>query len=98
MDLGVGSFIFAQGVASALPLIKEPDHLSKRIWPKILTSMKKTSPLLLLALTRLLLVKGTDYPGVRTPISYSMYRPKSSLNRIMLQNMGRIGISSLLSP
>ncbi|KIM24843.1 hypothetical protein M408DRAFT_331516 [Serendipita vermifera MAFF 305830] len=63
MDLGVGSFIFAQGVASALPLIKEPDHLSKRIGPKVLASLKKTSPLLLLGLVRLVLVKSTDYPG-----------------------------------
>lgn len=36
--------------------------------------MKKTSPLLLLALTRLLLVKGTDYPGVRIVVPYLMYR------------------------
>jgi hypothetical protein len=65
MDLGVGSFIFAQGVASALPLLKDPDHLSGSIIPKVLASVKKTSPLLLIGMIRLILVKGTDYPGVR---------------------------------
>ncbi|PVF95049.1 hypothetical protein CPB86DRAFT_788429 [Serendipita vermifera] len=63
MDLGVGSFVFAQGVASALPLLKDPDHLSGSIIPKVLTSVKKTSPLILIGIIRLILVKGTDYPG-----------------------------------
>ncbi|KAG8819578.1 Glucosaminyl phosphatidylinositol (GlcN-PI) nositol acylation protein [Serendipita sp. 399] len=63
MDLGVGSFIFAQGVASALPLLKDPKHLSTPWAPKVLNSIKKTSPLLFLGLVRLILVKATDYPG-----------------------------------
>ncbi|KAG8840298.1 Glucosaminyl phosphatidylinositol (GlcN-PI) nositol acylation protein, partial [Serendipita sp. 411] len=63
MDLGVGSFIFAQGVASALPILKDPHHLSAPLIPKVLNSITKTSPLLFLGLVRLILVKATDYPG-----------------------------------
>lgn len=64
MDIGVGSFIFAQGVTSSLPLLKDPNHLTGSIIPKIITSIRKTAPLLLLGLFRLILVKSTDYPGV----------------------------------
>jgi phosphatidylinositol glycan class W len=66
MDMGVGAFVFAQGVASALPLLRDPNHLSGWIVPKVLRSVQKTSPLILLGLIRLLLVKSTDYPGVRS--------------------------------
>lgn len=69
MDLGVGSFIFAQGVTSSLPLLKDPNHLTGSIIPKIMTSIRKTSPLIVLGLVRLILVKVTDYPGVR-PFNY----------------------------
>lgn len=63
MDVGVGSFVFAQGVASALPLLKTPDYLTAALWPKVYTSARKSSPLIALGLVRLLLVKATDYPG-----------------------------------
>ena len=88
MDLGVGSFIFAQGVASALPLIKDTDHLSKRIGPKIWASLRKTSPLLLLALVRLVLVKGTDYPGVCILVVPSIAASKLTLEQEHISEYG----------
>lgn len=62
MDLGVGSFVFSQGIVSALPLIKDPQYLKAPMLPKIFTTIRKCSPLLLLGVIRTLSVKGTDYP------------------------------------
>src|ERR1700742_92490 len=62
MDLGVGSFVFSQGLVSAIPLVKDINHLVRPIGPKVTTSIKKIAPLLVLGLIRLILVKGTDYP------------------------------------
>jgi phosphatidylinositol glycan class W len=65
MDLGVGSFVFSQGLVSALPLVKDINHLVRPLGPKLRTSVKKVIPVLALGLIRLLLVKGSEYP-VRT--------------------------------
>ncbi|KZT26017.1 GWT1-domain-containing protein, partial [Neolentinus lepideus HHB14362 ss-1] len=62
MDLGVGSFVFAQGLVSAIPLLKDPSHLSQPMIPKIATVLRKIWPILALGLIRVILVKGTDYP------------------------------------
>jgi len=62
MDMGVGSFVFSQGIASALPLIKTPSHLASPVLPKILRAMRRSLPVILLGLVRVLLVKGTEYP------------------------------------
>ncbi|CAE7131728.1 unnamed protein product [Rhizoctonia solani] len=62
MDLGVGSFVFSQGVVSAVPIIKNPGLLRTPLLPKVLTASKKVIPLLLLGLIRVLAVKGTEYP------------------------------------
>ncbi|KAH9848063.1 GWT1-domain-containing protein [Lenzites betulinus] len=62
MDLGVGSFVFSQGIVSAIPLLKKPGHLTQPLLPKLTTVMRKCAPVLLLGLLRTLSVKGTEYP------------------------------------
>ncbi|KAJ4491171.1 GWT1-domain-containing protein [Lentinula edodes] len=62
MDIGVGSFVFSGGIASAIPLIKTPSHLAAPTFPKMLRAMRKSLPIILLGLVRVLLVKGTEYP------------------------------------
>ncbi|KAF5389291.1 hypothetical protein D9757_003397 [Collybiopsis confluens] len=62
MDIGVGSFVFAQGIASAIPLIRTPSHLASPLPPKIFSAVRKSLPIIILGLIRVLLVKGTEYP------------------------------------
>ncbi|KIL66037.1 hypothetical protein M378DRAFT_161257 [Amanita muscaria Koide BX008] len=62
MDLGVGSFVFSQGVVSALPILKHPNYLTSPFFPKLLSTTRKTFPIIVLGLIRVLLVKATDYP------------------------------------
>ncbi|KAJ7226804.1 hypothetical protein GGX14DRAFT_555388 [Mycena pura] len=62
MDLGVGSFVFSNGVVSAIPLIKNPRYLQAPLFPKLRTVVRKTLPIIALGVIRVLLVKGTDYP------------------------------------
>jgi phosphatidylinositol glycan class W len=62
MDLGVGSFVFSQGVVSAIPIIKNPGILTSPLLPKVLATARRVVPLLLLGLVRVLAVKGTEYP------------------------------------
>ena len=62
MDLGVGSFVFSQGLISALPVLRNPSYLSAPLIPKILSVTRKVLPLLALGLIRVLVVKGTEYP------------------------------------
>ena len=62
MDLGVGSFVFSQGLVSAIPIVKDPTYLLAPLRPKIYTAIRKVWPILGLGLIRVLLVKGTEYP------------------------------------
>lgn len=62
MDLGVGSFVFSQGIVSAIPLLKDPAYLNAPLKPKLLSVTRKTLPVIFLGLVRVLLVKGTEYP------------------------------------
>jgi phosphatidylinositol glycan class W len=62
MDLGVGSFVFSNGVVSAIPLLKDPTHLSAPLLPKVSAVVRKTLPIIALGAVRVLLVKGTEYP------------------------------------
>ena len=62
MDIGVGSFVFSQGVISAIPLLKDPAYLLAPALPKIVTVCKKVLPLLVLGILRVISVKGTQYP------------------------------------
>lgn len=59
MDLGVGSFVFSQGLVSAIPFISQPHYL---LQPTIYKTLRKALPILALGLLRVVLVKGTDYP------------------------------------
>ncbi|EGO01208.1 hypothetical protein SERLA73DRAFT_121542 [Serpula lacrymans var. lacrymans S7.3] len=62
MDIGVGSFVFSQGIVSAIPMIKDPAYLTAPILPKFLTLSRKLAPIIALGLLRVVLVKGTEYP------------------------------------
>ncbi|THH03925.1 hypothetical protein EW145_g5899 [Phellinidium pouzarii] len=62
MDLGVGSFVFSQGVVSAIPILKDPAHLIVPALPKIITVIKKMLPVFFLGIIRVISVKGTEYP------------------------------------
>ncbi|KIJ52659.1 hypothetical protein M422DRAFT_223326 [Sphaerobolus stellatus SS14] len=62
MDMGVGSFVFSQGIVSAIPLLKNPSYLSAPTGSKTIAAARKTLPLILIGLIRVILVKGSDYP------------------------------------
>ncbi|KAH7106982.1 GWT1-domain-containing protein [Auriculariales sp. MPI-PUGE-AT-0066] len=62
MDIGVGAFVFSQGVVSAIPILRDPKHLFAPMHLKVLSVFRKVAPLFALGLVRVLLVKGTDYP------------------------------------
>lgn len=62
MDLGVGSFVFSQGVVSAIPILKDTNYLASPIVPKFIYVTRKSLPIIVLGLVRVLLVKATDYP------------------------------------
>ncbi|KAI9567728.1 GWT1-domain-containing protein [Boletus coccyginus] len=62
MDVGVGSFVFSQGIVSAIPLIKDPYQLHADVKPKLYRIIKKILPVVVLGIVRVLLVKGTEYP------------------------------------
>lgn len=73
MDLGVGSFVFSQGVVSAIPLVKDPRYLRAPLLPKLFRVVRKSLPVIALGGVRVLFVKGTEYPvcvaflSLRTP-------------------------------
>ena len=60
--MGVGSFVFSQGVVSALPLLKNISHLRQPLGSKVRVACIKAAPILLLGVIRVILVKGTEYP------------------------------------
>jgi phosphatidylinositol glycan class W len=65
MDMGVGSFVFSQGIVSAIPVIqfvKYPAELRPPLRLEILSILEKSLPVLVLGLLRVVLVKGTQYP------------------------------------
>lgn len=66
MDLGVGSFVFSQGIISAIPLIKDPSYLTSSLPSKLFKVTRKSLPVIVLGLVRVLLVKGTEYPEHET--------------------------------
>jgi|HubBroStandDraft_3_1064219.scaffolds.fasta_scaffold3978944_1 phosphatidylinositol glycan class W len=65
MDMGVGAFVFSQGIVSATPIIefiKYPAHLRPPLTSEIKSVVEKTLPVLVLGLVRVVLVKSTQYP------------------------------------
>lgn len=68
MDLGVGSFVFSQGVVSAIPILKDMSYLTSPAVPKLIYVTRKSLPIIVLGLVRVLLVKATDYPVSYVPM------------------------------
>ncbi|PBK80196.1 GWT1-domain-containing protein [Armillaria gallica] len=66
MDLGVGAFVFSQGVISAIPLVKNPAYLASPVLSKLVVTIRKVFPVMVLGIVRVLLVKGTEYPEHET--------------------------------
>jgi len=62
MDLGVGSFVFSQGIVSAHPLIRDPQYLVKSMRSKVRRVLWRCAPVVALGVIRMLAVKGTEYP------------------------------------
>jgi phosphatidylinositol glycan class W len=73
MDLGVGNFVFSQGIASAIPLLKSPSYLTDPLLPKLITTTRKSLPIIILGLIRVVLVKGTEYP-----VTYRLFLPSKA--------------------
>ena len=73
MDLGVGSFVFSQGIVSAIQLIKDPAYLTSPILPKLLRVTRKSFPIIVLGCIRVVLVKGSDYPVIHFLIFFPFF-------------------------
>ena len=73
MDLGVGSFLFSesQGVVSAIQIIKDPACLTSPLMSKFIRVTRKSLPIIVLGLIRVILVKGTDYPVIYSFVFFS---------------------------
>ena len=52
IDLGVGSFVFFQGIISAIPLIKDPSCLTSSLPSKLFKVTRKSIPIIVLGLGR----------------------------------------------
>ena len=85
MDLGVGSFVFSLGVVSALPLLRRTDP--RPYFASVLSSIKKSLPIIALGLVRVIMVKGVDYP-VRLIVLHSLIRSDYLTNRWSLRRTG----------
>ena len=64
MDLGVGSFVFSQGIVSAIHVIIDPVYLTSPVVSKFIRVTRKSLPIICLGCIRVILVKGTDYPVI----------------------------------
>jgi hypothetical protein len=61
MDLGVGSFVFSQGIISARS-ITSPSTTHMGIVLKLKNVARKALPVIALGILRVIVVKGTEYP------------------------------------
>jgi hypothetical protein len=95
MDLGVGSFVFSQGVISAIQLVKDPVYLTSPFVSKFIRVTRKSLPIIVLGLIRVILVKGTDYP-VNSFVSFFFFFKlvECSFYRSMKRNTDDTGIFS----
>lgn len=94
MDLGVGSFVFSQGVVSAIPLIRDENYLTAPLLPKVVRVTRKCIPVIVLGLVRVLLVKGTEYPVRMPSFLFSVCAGLIRRGRNTLQNTEFTGTSS----
>ena len=60
--------MFSQGVVSAIPILKDTNHLTSPTVPKLIYVTRKSLPIIVLGLVRVLLVKATDYPVSNVPM------------------------------
>ena len=67
----MGSFVFSQGIVSAIQLIKNPAYLTSPVISKFIRVTRKSLPIIVLGLIRVVLVKGTDYPVIHSFLSLS---------------------------
>ena len=74
MDIGVGSFVFSQGVVSAIQIIKDPAYLTSPVLSKFISVTRKSLPIIVLGLIRVILVKGTDYPVIHSFLSFFFFQ------------------------
>ena len=60
MDLGDGSFVFSKGVVSVI----DPAYLTSLVTFKFIRVTRKSLPIIVLGIIRIILLKGTDYPVI----------------------------------
>jgi phosphatidylinositol glycan class W len=65
MDIGVGSFVFSLGLTSAAPFLRA-DSPTTTVLSTVLSGLRKSIPVWILGVVRVLMVKGVEYP-----VSYS---------------------------
>jgi phosphatidylinositol glycan class W len=61
MDIGVGSFVFSLGLTSAAPFLR-PDSPTITVLSTVLSGLRKSIPVWILGVVRVLMVKGVEYP------------------------------------
>jgi hypothetical protein len=86
MDLGVGSFVFSQGVVSAIQLVRDPAYLTSPVVSKFIRVTRKSLPIIVLGLIRVILIKGIDYPVIQ---SFRFFFPLSNLLNVVFRSMKR---------
>lgn len=74
MDIGVGSFVFSLGLTSAAPFLRS-DSPTTTVLSTVLSGFRKSIPVWILGIVRVLMVKGVEYP-----VSYSSR--KNILNKV----------------
>ncbi|KAK8853133.1 hypothetical protein IAR55_003834 [Kwoniella newhampshirensis] len=62
MDVGVGSFVFSLGLVSTKALTPSPTGIRSNPLFDIALAFRKSAPVLVLGIIRLLMVKGVEYP------------------------------------
>ena len=62
MDLGDGSFVVSKGVVSVI----DPAYLTSPVTAKFIRASvtRKSLPIIVLGIIRIILLKGTDYPVI----------------------------------
>lgn len=82
MDLGVGSFVYSLGLVQSLPILRDvpPGTLSSRC----ISALKNSIGVLILGAVRILMVKGTSYPGV----SYLCFTRSEGIGSFVLMVTG----------
>ncbi|KAL8995394.1 MAG: hypothetical protein Q9169_004871 [Polycauliona sp. 2 TL-2023] len=106
MDMGVGSFVFAAGLASARPVLKTREAgQSTSIGASMMAAARHSIPLLLLGLIRLYSVKGLDYAehvseyGVHWNFFFTLalLPPFAAIMQALPQSMSSVHVVALVA-